>query len=87
MNYQTAWLEQHLRLWNIDTASVTPIAKELSINAVRFEVRTITTYTKYTWITNDTTWTTTTVSAIRAGSEAEYNALWSHSASVIYHIY
>lgn len=40
-----------------------------------------------TWIQNDTTWTTTTVSAIRAWTEQEYNALQSHSASVIYHIY
>ncbi len=39
------------------------------------------------WIQNDTTWTTTTVTAIRAWTEAEYNSLWSHSASVIYHIY
>lgn len=39
------------------------------------------------WIQNDTTWTTTTVTAIRAGSETEYNALQSHSASTIYHIY
>ena len=39
------------------------------------------------WIQNDTTWTTTTVTKIRAGSEAEYAALQSHSASVIYHIY
>ena len=39
------------------------------------------------WIQNDTTWTTTTVSAIRAWTEQEYNALQSHSASVIYHIY
>lgn len=40
-----------------------------------------------TWITNDTTWTTTTVSAIRAWTEAEYNALQTHSANTIYHIY
>lgn len=39
------------------------------------------------WIQNDTTWTTTTVTAIRAWTEAEYNSLWSHSASTIYHIY
>lgn len=39
------------------------------------------------WIQNDTTWTTTTVSAIRAGSENEYNQLQTHSSSVIYHIY
>ena len=39
------------------------------------------------WIQNDTTWTTTTVTKIRAGSEQEYNALQSHSASTIYHIY
>lgn len=39
------------------------------------------------WIQNDTTWTTTTVTAIRCWTEAEYNALQSHSASVIYHIY
>ena len=39
------------------------------------------------WITNDTTWTTTTVTAIRAWTEQEYNSLWSHSASTIYHIY
>jgi hypothetical protein len=39
------------------------------------------------WIQNDTTWTTTTVTKIWAGSEAEYAALQSHSASVIYHIY
>lgn len=40
-----------------------------------------------TWIQNDTTWTTTTVTAIRAWTEAEYNALQTHSASIIYHIY
>ena len=39
------------------------------------------------WIQNDTTWTTTTVSAIRAWTEAEYNALGTHSADIIYHIY
>lgn len=39
------------------------------------------------WIQNDTTWTTTTVTKIRAWTEAEYNALWSYSASTIYHIY
>ena len=39
------------------------------------------------WIQNDTTWTTTTVSAIRAWTEAEYNALQTHSADIIYHIY
>lgn len=39
------------------------------------------------WIQNDTTWTTTTVSAIRAGSEAEYNALSTKSPNIIYHIY
>jgi hypothetical protein len=39
------------------------------------------------WIQNDTTWTTTTVTAIRAGSENEYNQLQSHDASTIYHIY
>lgn len=39
------------------------------------------------WIQNDTTWTTTTVSAIRAWTEAEYNALGTHSANIIYHIY
>lgn len=40
-----------------------------------------------TWIQNDTTWTTTTVTAIRAWTEAEYNALQTHSADIIYHIY
>lgn len=39
------------------------------------------------WIQNDTTWTTTTVSAIRAGTEQEYNALQTHSSNIIYHIY
>lgn len=40
-----------------------------------------------TWIQNDTTWTTTTVTKIRAWTEAEYNALGTHDASTIYHIY
>lgn len=40
-----------------------------------------------TWIQNDTTWTTTTVTKIWAGTEAEYNALSTHSANIIYHIY
>lgn len=39
------------------------------------------------WISNDTTWTTTTVTAIWAGTEAEYNALSTHNANTIYHIY
>lgn len=39
------------------------------------------------WIQNDTTWTTTTVTAIRCGTQAEYNALGSYSQSIIYHIY
>lgn len=39
-----------------------------------------------TGILNDTTWTTTTVSAIRAGTEAEY-ALITPNANTIYHIY
>ena len=39
-----------------------------------------------TWILNDTTWTTTTVTKIRAGTEAEY-ALITPDANTIYHIY
>jgi hypothetical protein len=39
------------------------------------------------WIQNDTTWTTTTVTKIRAWTEQEYNALQTHSANIIYHIY
>lgn len=39
------------------------------------------------WIQNDTTWTTTTVTKIWAWTEAEYNALSSHDANTIYHIY
>lgn len=39
------------------------------------------------WIQNDTTWTTTTVSAIRAWTEAEYNSLGTYDQSTIYHIY
>ena len=39
------------------------------------------------WIQNDTTWTTTTVTKIRAWTENEYNQLQSHDASTIYHIY
>ena len=39
------------------------------------------------WIQNDTTWTTTTVTKIRAGSEAEYSNLWTYDSSTIYHIY
>lgn len=38
------------------------------------------------WIQNDTTWTTTTVTKIRAGTEAEY-ALITPDANTIYHIY
>ena len=38
------------------------------------------------FITNDTTWTTTTVTKIRAGTEAEY-ALITPDANTIYHIY
>ena len=40
-----------------------------------------------TWIQNDTTWTTTTVTKIRAWTEAEYNSLGTYSQSTIYHIY
>lgn len=39
-----------------------------------------------TWIQNDTTWTTTTVTKIWAGTEAEY-ALITPNANTIYHIY
>jgi hypothetical protein len=39
-----------------------------------------------TWIQNDTTWTTTTVTKIRAWTEAEY-ALITPNANTIYHIY
>lgn len=38
------------------------------------------------WITNDTTWTTTTVTKIRAWTEAEY-ALITPDANTIYHVY
>lgn len=38
------------------------------------------------WIQNDTTWTTTTVTKIRAWTEAEY-ALITPNANTIYHIY
>lgn len=40
-----------------------------------------------TWITNDTTGTTTTVAKIWAGLESEYNALATHDATTIYHLY
>ncbi len=39
-----------------------------------------------TWIQNDTTWTTTTVTAIRAWTEAEYTLI-TPNANTIYHIY
>lgn len=39
-----------------------------------------------TWILNDTTWTTTTVTKIRAWTEAEY-ALITPDANTIYHVY
>lgn len=39
------------------------------------------------WITNDTTGTTSTVTKIRAWSEAEYNALSSKDATTIYHVF
>lgn len=39
------------------------------------------------WITNDTTGTTSTVTKIRAWSEAEFNALSSKDATTIYHVY
>lgn len=39
------------------------------------------------WIQNDTTWTTTTVTKIWAWTEAEYNSLGTYSQSTIYHIY
>mgnify|MGYP007115351896 CR=1 FL=1 len=39
------------------------------------------------FITNDTTWTTTTVTKIWAWTEAEYNALGTYDQSTIYHIY
>lgn len=39
------------------------------------------------WIQNDTTWTTTTVTKIWAGTEAEYNTLGTYDTSTIYHIY
>lgn len=39
------------------------------------------------WIQNDTTWTTTTVTKIWAGTESEYNSLSTHDANTIYHIY
>ena len=36
------------------------------------------------WISNDTTWTTSTVTGIWAWSEAEYTDLWTHSWTVLY---
>lgn len=39
-----------------------------------------------TWITNDTTWTTTTVTKIRAWTEAEY-ALITPVATTIYYVF
>lgn len=44
-------------------------------------------YNIQSWIQNDTTWTTTTVTKIRAWTEAEYNALSTKSPNIIYHIY
>lgn len=40
-----------------------------------------------TGILNDTTWTTTIVQKIRAWTEQEYQALQSHDANTIYHVY
>ena len=39
------------------------------------------------WISNDTTGTTSTVTKIRAWSEAEFNALSSKDATTIYHVF
>lgn len=39
------------------------------------------------WITNDTTGTTSTVTKIRAWTEAEFNALSSKDATTIYHVF
>ena len=39
------------------------------------------------WIQNDTTGTTSTVTKIRAWSEAEFNALSSKDATTIYHVF
>jgi len=39
------------------------------------------------WIQNDTTWTTSTVTKIRAWSEAEFNALSSKDSTTIYHVF
>ena len=36
------------------------------------------------WITNDTTWTTTTITALWGGTEQEYTDLWTHSWTVLY---
>lgn len=36
------------------------------------------------WIQNDTTWTTSTVTGIWAGTESEYTDLWTHSWTVLY---
>lgn len=36
------------------------------------------------WITNDTTWTTTTITALWGGTEAEYTDLWTHSWTILY---
>jgi len=39
------------------------------------------------WIQNDTTGTTSTVTKIRAWTEAEFNALSSKDATTIYHVF
>ena len=36
------------------------------------------------WIENDTTWTTSTVTGIWAGTETEYWDLWTHNWTVLY---
>ena len=39
------------------------------------------------WIPNETSWTTTTVSGIWAGTEAEYNLISTPSSNIIYFVY
>lgn len=77
-------------LWNWDIATPTWIPSQ-TWEAGKFLTTDWTSVSWWTvqswWIQNDTTWTTTTVTKIRAWTEAEYNALQSHDASTIYHIY
>lgn len=74
--------------WNVTVSEFTP---SNAWTTDQILTKTVNWYKRWpapaSWITNDTTWTTTTVTKIRAGAEQEYNALATKNANTIYHVY